>query len=183
MNNDMIEWESRYMVGIEQIDDQHRELFKLANDLFLGCQNEDGSSKIFFELTVHKLVSCLKKHIWIEEQLLEYIKYPDRAAHKQQHSVFVKNILEKIDKIEQCQQPRLKQFAYHLRDMLITHITLIDKKYATYIHILNRNLPNLQHFRENAFPIRNLPPSPQADARNAERQFREQSLPTEMFLG
>ena len=148
MNNDIIEWDNRYAVGIERIDDQHRELLKMANDLCLGRREEWAS--------IHNVASFLRYHFLTEEELLENIKYPDTKAHKQQHYNFIREISDMFDKLAAARQPVPQNLPCHLRNRIITHIALIDKKYATYISILNRN---------------------------AERQIREQSLPTEVFLG
>jgi hemerythrin len=142
MDNDIIEWDNRYAVGIEQIDNQHRELLKMANNLCLG--------------TIREVISFMRHHFLTEEELLDHIHYPDIAAHKQQHSNFAKEVFDKVDQLEAAQQPFSQNFTQHLRNMIITHITLTDKKYATYINILNHN---------------------------AELQSREYSLPTELFLG
>jgi hemerythrin len=130
MQDDIIEWDNRYAVGIEQIDEQHRELLKMANNLCIGSR-EAGAS-------IHNVVSFLRYHFLTEEELLENIKYPDIIAHKQQHSNLLKEIFDKLEQPEADRQPVLSNLTRHLRNRIITHITLIDKKYATYIHILNR---------------------------------------------
>jgi hemerythrin len=153
MKNDIIEWDNHYSVGIEKIDDQHRELLDMANNLCLGCRKEDGPAKVFFQLTIHEVVNFLKYHFSTEEQILEDIRYPDIAAHKQQHDAFIKRI---FDTVEQMEQSNIQHFTHQMRNMIIIHMTLIDKKYATYTHILDRH---------------------------AEFQKEAHSLPTEMFLG
>ncbi|GHV51133.1 hemerythrin [Spirochaetia bacterium] len=156
MKTDIIEWNSHYAVGIEQIDNQHRKLLDMANNLCLGCGQEDKSAKVYFQMTIHEMINFLKYHFSTEEQILKNIRYPDIAAHKQQHNDFVKRIFDTVDQMEQPQQPGPQHFTHQLRNMIIIHITLIDKKYATYIHILNRGM---------------------------EFQKEEYSLPSEMFLG
>jgi hemerythrin len=148
MNNDIIEWDNRYTVGIEKIDAQHRELLKMANDLCLGCREERAS--------IHNVVSFLRYHFLAEEEILENIRYPDIRAHTQQHYNSIREISDRLDRPAAARQPIPKNLPYQLRNRIIAHIALIDKKYATYIHIINRN---------------------------AERQIMEQSPPTELFLG
>jgi hemerythrin len=155
MRDDIIEWDNRYAVGIEQIDEQHRALLKMVNNLCFDNRMDEDPSKIFFQMTVHDVMRFLQYHFLSEEELLERIKYPDIAAHKQQHSNFVKEVFDKLDQPGKNQQPVPQNITHRLRNMIITHITLIDKKYATYIHLLNHG---------------------------AEMQGRDDGLPTELFL-
>jgi hemerythrin len=135
--NSIVEWDSRYAVGIQLIDDQHRELLKLINNVHLGCLEENEDTKIRFKLTVHGLINYTKYHFSTEEQLLERIKYPDSAAHKRQHDEFIRDILDRVERFERGRTVSPKSFIRYIRDWVVTHITLIDKKYATYIHFIN----------------------------------------------
>ncbi|GHV04832.1 hypothetical protein FACS189485_10910 [Spirochaetia bacterium] len=148
MKSNIIEWDNRYAVGIEKIDAQHRELLKMANDLCLG-RREGGAF-------IHNVVSFLRYHFLTEEELLENIKYPDIKAHKRQHHNFIMEISDRFDQLAAARQPIPQNLPGHLRSRIIAHISLIDKKYATYINIIDHS---------------------------AERRIREQGLPTELFLG
>jgi hemerythrin len=133
----IVEWDSRYLVGIQLIDDQHRELLKLINSSYLGCIKDDEGAKNHFRLTVPGLINYIKYHFSTEEQLLDRIKYPDSAAHKRQHNEFIRNIAERAESFEKGRTVSPKGYIRYIRDWMVTHITLIDKKYATYIHFIN----------------------------------------------
>jgi hemerythrin len=133
----IVEWDNRFLVGIQLIDDQHKELVRLINDFYLGCFTEDENAKLHFKLTVYGLVNYIKYHFASEEQVLERIRYPDINAHKRQHSEFVRELLERLEHFEQNRVFSIKNFIRYLRDWMVTHMTLIDKKYATYIHFIN----------------------------------------------
>jgi hemerythrin len=132
-----IEWDDRYAVGIQIIDEQHKELLTMINNFYPGCLKEDEKEQIHFKLAIYRFINYTKYHFATEEQFLERLKYPDIIAHKRQHDEFVRVILEKADKFEQGQSFSFKNFIRYIRDWMVTHITLIDKKYATYIHFIN----------------------------------------------
>jgi hemerythrin len=158
----LIEWDDRYAVGIELIDEQHRELASQVNNLYLGCQKDGQEAKIFFDLSIQPLVRYIRYHFSSEEKMLERIKYPDLTAHIQQHSAILKLVSEGLGRIQHeetsvlLSRNRLPEFAAYLRDTLVSHIVVLDKKYVSYIHLVNRKMGTC---------------------------IMEASLPTELFIG
>jgi hemerythrin len=141
-NGGIIEWNERYSVGIKLIDDQHKELLRLINNFYLGCMQDRKNAEISFKLTIHGLINYIECHFAAEEQFLERIKYPDIAAHRRQHKEYIRVLRERRENFERGNVGSLKNFARYIRDWIVTHITLIDKKYATYIHFVNSQANN-----------------------------------------
>lgn len=133
----IVEWDDRYTVGIQHIDDQHRVLLRLINNLYVDCSHEDSEATSHFKLAVYGLINYIKYHFSGEERILKRMKYPDYAAHKRQHDEFVREILERVENSERRRAFSPKNLIRYIRDWMVTHITLIDKKYATYIHFIN----------------------------------------------
>jgi hemerythrin len=170
-NKSLAEWDDRYSVGIQLIDDQHKELLRLINTFYAGCMEAGENTKFNFMLAAHGLINYVKYHFAVEEQFLERIKYPDIIAHGQQHKGFIKDILEKIEKYERGKAFSLKNFARYIRDWLLTHMALIDKKYATYIHFVNNHVNSRLLYEIPA--VRNL----------EALRIESEDVPSEMFLG
>jgi hemerythrin len=139
-----VEWDDRYSVGIEQIDEQHRELVSQMNNLYLGCQKKEKDTKFFFDSHIHLLLRYMRYHFSTEERMLEHIKYPDLAAHSQQHATLIRIIAEGLERIDREESSvllsgnKLPEFVVRLRDMIISHMAILDKKYVSYIHFVNR---------------------------------------------
>jgi hemerythrin len=172
--NNMVEWDERYSVGIQNIDDQHQELLRLINNFYLGCMEDDESAQISFKLTVHGLLNYITYHFDAEEQLLGRIKYPDIIAHSRQHAEFIRDILERVERFERGGAFSLKDFARYIRDWMLTHIALIDKKYATYIHFVNSQV-NSRLMRETQAAVRLV--------KSAKSEGSKFEGPSELFLG
>lgn len=169
-HNAIVEWDERYSVGIQLIDDQHQELLRLINNFCLACAMDDEGAKTNFMLMIHGLVNYIKYHFAAEEQLLERIKYPDSAAHSRQHKEFIRDILERIENFQRGRAFSLKNFARYIKDWMLTHIALIDKKYATYIHFVNNQANDRLMYETPSLPkLRNF--------------GAESEEPSEMFLG
>jgi hemerythrin len=88
-------------------------------------------------LAIYGLINYIKYHFSGEEHILEQIKYPDYTAHKRRHDEFLQDILERAEHFERCRTLSPKNLIRYIRDWMVIHITLIDKKYATYLHFIN----------------------------------------------
>jgi hemerythrin len=157
MNNKQVfEWDDRYTVGIELIDEQHRELVSQVNNLYLNCQKGGEEAKMLFDLDIQPLLRYISYHFSSEEKMLERIKYPDLSAHIQQHLEIIKIINEGVRHIQReetsvlISKNKLPEFAAYLRDTLISHIAVLDRKYVSYIHFANRKIG--AYIMETALP-------------------------------
>jgi hemerythrin len=137
-NGSFVAWDEKYSTGIQLIDDQHKELLKLTNDLFSNCQEGDQSAGKAFRRVVHAAVDYVKYHFSAEEKIFENINYPLAAEHKRQHESFVKRVLEDAKSFEEGKSIVPINFAKFLREWILTHIAVHDKQFADFIQGLKR---------------------------------------------
>jgi hemerythrin len=142
----LVKWDDkRYAIGIPLIDDQHRELIRLTNELYAGCLLGDETAKATFMKAVKGTVDYVKYHFSAEEKLLENVKYPALADHKRLHEAFIKQILEDVDSFKTGKKFVPNEFVRFLKDWILSHIGVEDKKYAAYIFNLKKQgLLNIQ---------------------------------------
>ncbi|MDR2071096.1 MAG: bacteriohemerythrin [Treponema sp.] len=134
MNTDiLIEWDARYSMNIQFIDDQHKELLNLTNTLYKGCLVGDETARSYFMETIRGTVDYVKYHFSAEEKMLDNIRYPEFANHKKEHESFVKKILEDVEKFQGGKKFVPNEFVRYLKDWILTHIAIEDKKYSDYI--------------------------------------------------
>jgi hemerythrin len=129
----LVEWDDRYSVGIQLIDDQHKELINLTNILYAGCLAGDAAAQKYFLETVHGTVDYVKYHFSAEERILENVRYPDIVEHKRQHESFVKQIFDDVKSFEEGKKFVPNVFVRYLKDWILTHIAVTDRKYSNYI--------------------------------------------------
>jgi hemerythrin len=134
----LVEWESRYMMGIPPIDNQHRELIDLTNELYEACLTGDEEAKAIFKQSIHKVVDYINYHFSAEEKMLQNIKYPDFVPHKKEHESLVKRVLEDVHLFEQGRQFVPNSFVRMLKEWILTHIAMSDKRYSEYIMNLKK---------------------------------------------
>jgi hemerythrin len=131
-NKILVEWGKRYATGIPLIDEQHKELINLTNKLFEACVNGDQTAQAFKD-TVRGVAEYINYHFSAEEQMLEKINYPELAEHKKQHALLVKQVLENIRLFEEGRKFIPNSFVRAMKDWILTHIAVKDKRYAEYI--------------------------------------------------
>ena len=140
-NNYIVEWHPSYSIGINLIDEQHMELINLTNRLFRSCMSGQGleySKNIFLD-SIHDAVNYVGYHFGTEEKIMERINYPEFKNHKKQHTDFVKEVFIKVDDINSGRYPNPLSFVYFLKDWVLHHIAVCDKKMGEYILALRKS--------------------------------------------
>lgn len=132
-NDDIVEWENRYSIGIPLIDDQHKGFIQLTNELYQGCRAGDETARIYFMKTIKSVVDYINAHFSAEEKMLRNICYPELEEHKKQHEGFIRQVLEEVKNFEGGKRFIPNAFVRYLRDWFFSHIAVMDKRYAAYI--------------------------------------------------
>ncbi|MDR2619477.1 MAG: bacteriohemerythrin [Treponema sp.] len=137
-STDFVEWDERYSMNIPFIDEQHKELVRLTNELYQGCLMGDDVARAYFMKAIKSVVDYVGKHFSTEEKMLENIHYPGLPAHKTQHEEFVRKILEDVKSFQNGKQFVPNVFVRYLKDWILSHIAVEDKRYAEYIFDLKK---------------------------------------------
>jgi hemerythrin len=129
----LVEWDDKFSVGIPLIDEQHKELIRLTNELYQGCLTGNDEAEEFFFKTVRGAMEYTKFHFSAEEKLLENAKYPYYAEHKKQHEDFVMQMVNDVKSFHEGKKFVPNNFVRYLKDWILSHIALMDTRYAKYI--------------------------------------------------
>ena len=131
---EIVSWSESYATGIEKIDNQHKELMKLTNELYRACLSGKDNANSAFKEAMRRMVEYVRFHFSDEQKLLERVKYPDYIEHKRQHDTLVMNILEAVKEFEKGNKFVPNSFVRTLKDWVFGHIAVLDKTYAFYIN-------------------------------------------------
>lgn len=126
----IIEWTDELNVGIQEIDEQHKVLVNLINELY-GAMIKGGTKETNGEI-LNRLVDYTKTHFIVEESLMRILGYEDYDAHKKRHDDFVGQLGELKRTYDQGQAHISMELMNFLKDWLSGHIMKTDKEYAPY---------------------------------------------------
>jgi hemerythrin len=119
-------------VGIKLIDDQHKGLLDLVNDLFNHVSADEATERAYFQKVIQTAVNYVKVHFATEEKIMLATRFPGYAEHKKAHDTFVLTVVDNIRDFEAGKKFTLAGFTRFLKDWVLTHIAIMDKQYFTY---------------------------------------------------
>ncbi len=119
-------WDERYSLGVEAIDKQHKQLFELIYKLDFAVEKQEEMAVISGLLQA--LVDYTQYHFIEEESHLVILNKEDYELHKQQHQFFIERLTVFKEQSERIGTVSLG-LLYFLKDWLIQHIQIEDKKY------------------------------------------------------
>jgi hemerythrin-like metal-binding protein len=122
-------WTPELTVGVAVLDDDHKKLIGIINQLHFGIMA--GDERKILEAVLHELVDYTIFHFSREEEMLLKAGYPATPAHTIEHQKFIRQIsnLEKRIKSGPVATLDLELMEF-LRDWLFHHIMVSDKKFG-----------------------------------------------------
>ncbi len=128
----MITWRDDFLLGIEHIDKQHQQLFRIATDIHELIKNELITDKYD---QILKLLGQLKEytifHFTSEEEYMMSIGYRKLLSHKVEHSDFIEKINNvDLNKIDMDHEQYLIEILDFVVKWISDHILLTDRAYT-----------------------------------------------------
>jgi len=126
-----VEWNESYSVKIAEIDQQHRQLLNIINNLHEAMRAGGARDKI--APVVNELVSYTRFHFNHEERMLESTGYPAFADHKKVHQSMVKQVEDFRDQVAGGKASTPLKLMAFLKDWLTNHILQTDMHYSGHV--------------------------------------------------
>jgi hemerythrin-like metal-binding protein len=137
------EWADDLVIDNGQIDQDHRQLVDLVNELHTATSQGRGQGVV--ARILDELIRYTVEHLQREEQLMASLNFPNLVQHKEGHDKFMEQIRDLKKKYDGGSITVASQLSTILRDWLSLHIRRNDKEILT--------------FRKKIRPIRNGLPS------------------------
>ena len=130
---DRLNFDARYLVGIDQVDREHQQLFELADKIYdclavdvIVPMNEIG-------VAITELIDYTKIHFANEEVLMAEAGYPDLDEHRELHAYLITRI-EDLEKSVMLGEQLTPVDAYEfLCAWLGDHIQAKDRNFGAYV--------------------------------------------------
>ena len=127
----LFEWDKTYELGIREIDQQHKHLVSVLNELHKAMKAGNSNEKL--NKIIHELIRYTQTHFSTEEKYFDLYKYPDTLAHKLEHSQFVEKVANFQTDFEMGKVTISMQIMTFLKSWLTNHIKGKDKLYAPFL--------------------------------------------------
>lgn len=124
-----MKWNSSLAIGIEVIDNQHKQIFEHLLALENSVAKRDPWHILRF--MVAQLADYMKFHLAVEEAMLEIVRFPQRAEHGRAHA----RIMEQIAELERQLQKAgsATSLVGFFEDWFVRHVLSDDRHYADYV--------------------------------------------------
>jgi hemerythrin len=132
MKVEFFPWKDEYSVQIEEIDNQHKVLVGILNDMYEAFMRKEHIEKM--NIFIEKLVEYAAFHFKVEERYFKQFSYSEMDKHMSEHSAFTDKIAQYKSTIEQGETIMTMSIMSFLRDWLTNHIMVSDKKYVDCFH-------------------------------------------------
>jgi hemerythrin len=127
---------TRLVESVNLINDQHKKIFDLSNELFKFCTgDEDAESKYFGEVC-NAAFDLVKTHFELEEELMLDTKFSLFLfmEHKKEHMGLIKTLTQYVNDYNEKGRVDLLSFASYVKWWVVRHIKGHDKLYVEHFN-------------------------------------------------
>ncbi len=129
----LMTWTEKLSVGVGVLDEDHKRLVSLINELYdamLAGQGKESLGRI-----LDSLVQYTKFHFDREEKLFAETGYPAAAPHKAEHEALTRQVLDVQSKYAGGVTATLSfDVLQFLKTWLLRHIQGTDQKYRAHLN-------------------------------------------------
>ncbi|MGO9015289.1 MAG: bacteriohemerythrin [Dissulfurispiraceae bacterium] len=129
---DFIQWSDVFSVNIKLIDEQHKQLFRLINDLYAAWKS--NKPREVMGNVFSGLLDYTDKHFKQEEEIFNRYGYPETSNHMEIHRALVKQVVETKNKFDRGEIKVNADIMNFLKNWLNNHILRVDKKYSAFLN-------------------------------------------------
>lgn len=126
-----ITWSAILSVGVEEIDEDHRKLVGIFNELAHAVAN--GESAEYLAATFDELIKCTAWHFSHEERLMLKHRYPDIDPHRAAHRELIVAAQQLQAKLAQADQAVANAEIEYLDRWLTEHILTADQRLGSFL--------------------------------------------------
>ncbi len=130
-----INWNTRYNTGIQLIDEQHKELFRIVELLRRSVQ--EGAERKVVEALLADLVASSERHFATEESYMSKFGYPDFMQHVSEHASMLTSLHELLVRFQESHQALALMVPTFMEGWLKHHISDGDFGFVTFLKARN----------------------------------------------
>ena len=126
------EWKSEYSVGVSSLDQQHKSLLEMVNNLHSSQRHGPGAGNL--QEAINFLQEYSRQHFCDEEKYMAAGGFPDLERHKKLHADYTRKAGEILRRLEGgAEQETFFECMKFLKGWWMSHIKIEDKKYKPFL--------------------------------------------------
>ncbi len=122
----LLQWKPEYSVGVDSMDDEHREMIDLINDIYGKLESDPDADQI--EQCLGDIFSTISMHFALEERLMRKSSYAEYQPHKDNHEELLDQIRDLMDDFDAAPASGAVQLEKHLSDWFAGHFATFDAR-------------------------------------------------------
>jgi hemerythrin-like metal-binding protein len=133
MQAPFIIWTPQLSVGVAVLDEEHKKMVELINDLHSGITAGRGTETL--GIVLDQLVESYREHFTREEELFAQTTYPAAEEHIQEHHALTQFLLDVQDRYNHGKFDALSlETLNFFRSWMSEHLQGTDKKYTEHLN-------------------------------------------------
>lgn len=128
-----LSWNDSYLLGITEIDLQHKKLLSLADDMYEIVNGDEDSLKVNLSKVLKSLTDYTVYHFSNEEEFMKKYGYPSADMHKSMHDNFIAEVTKQIKSLNTATKTEAERLYKFLASWVLNHIAKSDKVWAEYV--------------------------------------------------
>lgn len=130
----VITWSAEFSVGVAELDEQHKKLIAIINQLF-SLYEEKKFSEVDVSPIFEELIDYADQHFSTEERYFTLYNYAQKDSHISLHKAYRNKIEELKTEYDAANSEKtLFDINNFLNDWWIWHINNVDKEYTAYFN-------------------------------------------------
>jgi len=127
-----LHWKNSYECGTTAIDEEHRQLFELANVL-LNAALEQQHATDSIQDSLATLLAHTAEHFHHEEELLAAIDYPELQSHRLEHQRLLEQAAALNEAAASEELPFTSLLNFVVQEVILNHMFKYDRKYYPFL--------------------------------------------------
>ncbi len=127
----LIVWREEFSVGDAAMDNDHKKLVRMINDMHSALREKRGDNAV--QKLLDRLKQYVEYHFHAEEALMEKANYPGLNAQKSAHQKFLQTVVAMESRWHEGDKSIPSAMMQTLQTWLVDHIVKMDKQYSGFL--------------------------------------------------
>jgi hemerythrin-like metal-binding protein len=122
----LLQWKPEYSVGVQSMDDEHREMIDLINATYEKLKSDADADQV--EEYLGEILSTISMHFALEERIMQNAGYGEFQEHKDDHEVLLDRLRDLMDDYFSDPVSGARRLEQSLSDWFAEHFSTFDAR-------------------------------------------------------